>query len=90
MIENIAKQRLEYQAKTTDATIFVNVKVKIYYDSKHTSLMLRLENKTYLRLNHNYQLLEKLNRKMSSQRCDLFVIKRRVDRLIYELDLFAN
>ena len=90
MIENIAQQRLKYQIEIVDATTFVNVKATIYYDSRHTFLMLRSKNKTYLRLNHDYQLFEKFNRKISSQRCDSFIVKKRIDRLTYELSLSVN
>ena len=52
--------------------------------------MLKFDDRAYLRLNHDYHLFNKFNRKLSLQRCDLFLIKRRIERLIYELKLFRT
>ena len=49
--------------------------------------MLKSDDRAYLRLNHDYHLSDKFNRKLSSQRCDSFLIKRRIERLAYELKL---
>ena len=35
MLKNIFNQRLKYQQKIVNVIVFVNVKVKIYYDVKH-------------------------------------------------------
>ena len=90
MINDIIQRRLKYRAKATDATVFANTKTKIYYDARHTSLLLNFDDKTYLRLNHDYQLSEKSNRKLSPQRCGSFLVKRRVERLTYELKISKN
>ena len=83
---NLSAQKLKYRQKTVDVTAFVNVKVKIYYDARHTSLLFKTEDYAYLRLHHEYQLSIKFNKKISQQRCDSFFVKKRIDRLIYELD----
>ena len=83
-------QRLKYRRKTIDVIVFVNIKTKIYYDVKHVSLMLKTNNYVYLRLHHDYQLFDRLNKKISQQRCDFFFVKRYVDRLTYELNFFFD
>lgn len=89
MIDDLFNKRLKYRIKIVNVISFINVKSKIYYDVRYTSLMLRFNNCAYLRFNYDYYLFDKLNRKMLSQRCDLFLVKRRINRLIYELKLFV-
>ena len=85
-IVDLFAQRLKYRRETIDVTIFVNIKAKIYYDARHVSLMLKIENYAYLRLHHDYQLLDRFNKKINQQRCDSFFVKCRIDRLTYELN----
>ena len=80
-------QRLKYRQETIDAIVFVNAKAKIYYDARHMSLLLNSRDYVYLRLHHEYQLFDKSNKKINQQRCDSFLVKRRVERLAYELKL---
>ena len=87
MSKNIFNQRLKYQQKIVDVTTFVNVKIKIYYDVKHQFILFRFDDRVYLRLHQNYKFSDSHNRKMFNQRCELFIIKRRAERLIYELNL---
>ena len=85
---NIFKDtRLEFIKKTKKATFFVNVKVKIYYDVRHKSLLLKFEDETYIRLHHDYKLFNQINKKLKNQRCESFKIIKRVKRLAYELQL---
>ena len=87
MTKNLFIKRLNYRVEIVDVTSFANVKTKIYYDFRHISLMLKFDDRVYLRLNHDYHLFDKFNRKLLSQRCDLFLIKRCIERLTYELEL---
>ena len=80
-------QRLKYQRETTNAIVFVNVKIKIYYDARHLFLLLNSEDHAYLRLHQKYQLFDKFNKKLFQQRCDSFLMKRRIKRFVYELNL---
>ena len=89
-MNDITQRRLKYRAKTVDATAFANTKARVYYNAKHTSLLLNSDNKIYLRLNYDYQLSRNSNRKLLSQRCDLFLVKRKVERLTYELKISKN
>ena len=83
----IVNRRMKYRQKTVVVIAFANAKAKIYYDARHQSFMFNAENRVYFRLHHEYILFEHFNRKMFNQRYESFLIKRRVDRLIYEFDL---
>ena len=58
------------------------------YDARHVFLLFKSNEKTYFRLHHEYILLNKFNRKLFNQRCDFFLIQKRVDRFVYQLTLF--
>ena len=88
--KNILSQRLKYQREIANVTVFVNAKTKIYYDSRHQSIFFRFDDRVYLRLHQKYQLSNRSNKKMFNQKCELFIVKRRVDRLTYELKLSAH
>ena len=76
--QDLSTQRLKYQQKTIDAIAFATTKVKIYYDVKHTSILLKKDEYVYLRLNKEYKLSKRLNSKLSQQRCEFFKILQRV------------
>ena len=84
---DLSIQRIEYRKKTTNVIVFVNAKFKIYYDFRHVSLMFKIDDQVYLRLHYDYQFFDRFDKIISQQRCDFFIIKRRIDRLIYELKL---
>jgi len=54
IINDLSNKRLKYRVEIMNVTFFANVKIKIYYDLRHTLLLLNSNNKVYLRLNHNY------------------------------------
>ena len=84
------KTRFRFRQKTVNAVFFANVKVKLIYDKRHKPLMLKSENKTFLIFNKNYKLFDKINKKLSQQKNDSFVMKKKVKRIIYELELFST
>ena len=86
----IHERRLEYQREVIDATTFANAKVKMYYDAKHQLILFNFDDRVYLRLHQDYNLSDRSNRKMFNQRCELFIVKRRVDKLAYELNLSSH
>lgn len=87
-LSSLNKIRLKYHQKTIDAISFINIKIKIYFDKRHLLFLMKSNNKIFLRLHKEYTLSNKNNAKLFNQRCDFFVIKRRIDRLTYELELF--
>jgi hypothetical protein len=69
---------------------FANVKAKLIYDNHHKALTFNTEDKAYLRLHHEYSLLEKRNSKLSNQRSNSYIILRKINSLAYELNLSAT
>jgi hypothetical protein len=78
---------LRNRQEATNVVSFANVKVKIMHDKRHRLLFLNSKKKVFLRLHKEYNLFEIINRKLSQQKCDPFTVKRRVERLTYELEL---
>ena len=90
LFDDFIDRRIKYKQKIVNVTVFINAKTKLYYDVKHTFFRFNQRNRTYLRLNNNYQLSNKLNKKFSSQKCNFFLVKRQVNRLTYKLKLSFN
>jgi hypothetical protein len=90
ILQKLQETRLRNRQEAVDAVSFANVKVKILHDKRHKPLFLKSGEKAFLRLHKEYNLSEIINKKLSQQRCDSFTIKRRVSRLVYELDLFKK
>ena len=84
---DFSEDRFIFRKEAADATSFANAKAKIYYDIRHTPLLMKPGDFAYLTLNRGYRLPSQPNRKLSQQRCGPFLVKRRVDRLAYELEL---
>ena len=85
-MKNISEFKFEHKQNATNAIFFAKAHMKIKYDVRHKSLLLHLENKVYLRFHKKYEIV-KQHKKLSNQKCESFLIKRRVDRLAYELDI---
>ena len=81
------QNRFIYQKEVDDVISYIVVKFKIIYDNRHQLLKLRFDDKTFLQLHHEYNLFNKSNVKLFNQRCESFLIKRRIDKLVYEFDL---
>ena len=47
-----------------DVIIFANTLIKTYYDKSHIALRLTRDNITYLRLYHEYEISDLINRKL--------------------------
>ena len=80
--------RIIYRKKTIDIMSFVNVQMKFRYDNKHKFVMFKIDNIIYLRLHKNYFLFSKFDKKLFNQYVESFLVKQRINRLIYELNLF--
>ena len=87
-LTKIEQTRFRYRIEIANVIFYVKAKFKIMYDARHVSLLLKSSEKAYFRLHHEYILSDKLNRKLFNQRCDFFLIQKRVDRLTYQLILF--
>lgn len=62
-----------------------NLIAKHRYDLCHMSIQLRFN--AYLRLHHDYTILELENKKLFNQRTDSFKVLSKIEKLIYELKL---
>ena len=67
--------------------IFVNTLTKTYYNKFHIALRLTRDNITYLRLHHEYEILNLVHRKLYHQRIDPFKILEKIKSLVYRLKL---
>ena len=78
--------KLEYKQNAADAILFTLTHMKIRYNAKHKFLLFRFENKTFLKLHKKYNIKNQ-HKKSENQRCECFLIKRRVNRFAYELNI---
>ena len=53
-ITKLLTQRLKYWQKIINVLVFVNVKIKIYYDVWHICLLFKFDDYVYLRLYYEY------------------------------------
>ena len=79
--------RLIYRKKAINVILFINAQIKFRYDNKYKSLMLKVDDIIKLRLHKKYFLFNKSNKKLFNQYVELFFVKRRINRLTYELNL---
>jgi hypothetical protein len=85
--DNLSLIREIIRKKIVDVIDFVNARSKIIFDFKHKSFAFNIEDKVYLRLYHEYFLFEKSNLKLFNQRFDSYTIKRRIENVVYELNM---
>ena len=66
--------------------------IKKYYDDKHKSIHLKNESWALLRLHKNYNIFSivVLSSKLSRQYIESFQILKKVENLVYKLNIFAN
>jgi hypothetical protein len=88
--ENQQYSRKIIRKNVVDVINFANARFKIVYDDKHKSLAFNIEDKIYLQLHNEYFLLEKRNLKLSNQRFDSYTVKRKINNVVYELNLSFN
>ena len=85
--KDFARLRLIKREKAKTAMIFVNVVNKIKYDQFHCSIKLQSKSITYLRLHQRYTILDLSNKKLFNQRVESFKIMKKIETLIYKLEL---
>ena len=66
--------------------IFINIIIKIYYDSSHKFINIFKNNIMYLRLYYGYKILKFNNHKLHNQCVSPFEILKKVGKLIYRLE----
>lgn len=82
--------RLRMRQKAADTVAFGNVKAKLIHDKRYKPLLIKEGDKAYLKLYKGYKFSDNQNKKLFNQRCGPFLVKRRVDRLAYELKLLSK
>ena len=73
--------------QTEDVIIFVNTLTKAYYNKFHIIIRLTRDSIAYLRLHHEYEISDLVNRKLHHQRIDPFKILEKIKSLVYRLKL---
>lgn len=64
--------RMKNREKVVGAIAFANAHMKIRYNWRHKSLLLRFDDKAFLRLHKKYEMKEQ-HKKLDNQRCELFL-----------------
>ena len=83
---------MKYKKQASNAISFVVATMKYRYDRTHKSLIIKSKEIIFLKLYHEYHLFEhnlsrQLKTKLLNQYAESFLVKRRIDKLAYELDL---
>ena len=89
-MNELNETKFYYRQKIVDAISYVDITLKIRYNSMHVFFLLKSKNKTFLKLYHKYFLFEKHNRKLFNQKINSFLVKRRVKRFAYEFKLSSR
>ena len=86
--ENYNQLRQIKRENVEIAMAFVNALSKVRYDAMHKTLKLKIDDKMYLRLHHDYIIFDLFNHKLSKQRVEFFSIIEKIDNLAFRLQLF--
>ena len=80
------------RVKIIDFIVFVQMKIKRHYDEKHKSMHMRKGNYALIKFHKNYNIsfIAILKFKYNQQYVDFFRILKRVNRLIYRLNLSSH
>ena len=89
---DFAKQRQWNQQNAVNAIAYTNVDAKTCYNNFHQSLLLKSENKIFIQLHYEYKLsgITNIKKTLQQQCVELFTIKKRVENLVYQLNLLKN
>ena len=85
--KNYDRLRQIKQNSTKKTIVFVNVIHKLRYDFAHKNIILTINDYVFLRLHVDYIIFELSNKKLSQQRVDSFKILRKINILVYRLQL---
>ena len=88
LTKNYNRFRLIKRKFVEKTIIFVNVIQKLRYNATYTNLKLAVDDYVYLCLYNNYTISNFINKKLNQQRVNFFKILKKIDILIYRLELF--
>ena len=80
-------KRFEYRRKIFNVIIFASIMIKTKYDIKYKFIIFKTRNIIYFRLYYDYFLLSKSLFKLFNQFVKSFLIKRKINKLIYKFEL---
>ena len=80
------------RTKMIDIIAFTQLNVKFYYDCKHYSTILVVENWVLFRFHKSYNIffIAILKKKINQQYVESFCVIEKIDRLIYWIDVFEK
>ena len=78
--------------EAVDALIFAQMNFKFYYDRKHQSTSLVVDDWAQIRFHKNYDIssIAVLNNKLNQQYIALFRVTKKIDRLAYRLNILRE
>ena len=78
--------------KAVDVLIFAQMNFKFYYDRKHQSINLVVDDWTQIRFHKNYDIssIAVLSNKFNQQYIAFFRVTKKIDRLAYRLNIFRK
>ena len=89
VIADVSAYRLAH-INIKDAIVFATLKMKDIYNFYHKSIFFEEEDQVNLRLYREYYISTITFKKIDQQLVDSFRVLKRIERLIYQLDLSAN
>ena len=85
--ENYSQLRQIKRDDVETVMTFVNALSKTRYDEIHKAMKLKIDDKMYLRLHHDYTIFDLSNHKLTEQRMRSFSIIEKIDNLVFRLQL---
>ena len=87
--ENYNQLRQIKRENVETAMTFVNAFSKARYDEIHKTMKFKVDDKMYLRLHHDYTILDLFNYKLAKQRVRFFSIIEKIDNFVFKLQLLS-
>jgi hypothetical protein len=86
----LKKKRKMLRIEIEQIITFANVSMKIRYDFTRTSLNLNFDDSIYVKLHKEYIQSSLINRKFSKQRLKSVKILKKIEKLVYRLEIFNS
>lgn len=84
---DVIDNRNRNRQKAIDALTFAIITIKIRYNERYKLLIMKSEDRVYVKLHHEYKLSELKNIKLLNQRARPFSVLKQGENLTYELEL---
>ena len=75
-----------------NSIVFVQMNIKHHYDRKHQSFYMKFDDHVFIQLHRDYDIssIVVFNFKFNQQYVDFFKILKKIDQLLYRLNLFSH